>query len=143
MFGALFHTFVLSQMFGLYLVIMAIIMVSRTKYYRDLILRLDPFDPAIAIGASYGLMLGILLVVIHNIWAWEPRLVVTILSWVILIKSVLWLSFPVKMSAWAKKVYLGPGYYVLALVMVVVGVFLLTKGFYLYIPNEHMEYTLF
>ncbi|WP_133129343.1 hypothetical protein [Legionella yabuuchiae] len=143
MFGALFHTFVLSQVFGLFLVIMAIIMVSRTKYYRDLILRLDPFDPAIAIGASFGLMLGILLVVIHNLWSWEPRVVVTILSWFILIKSVFWLSFPVKMTAWAKKVYLSPWYYVVAVVMVVVGVFLLTKGFYLYIPNEHMEYTFF
>ncbi len=35
------HTIFLAQVMGLYLVIMAIIMLSRATYYRDLLCRID------------------------------------------------------------------------------------------------------
>lgn len=142
-FSAYFHSYIFAQVFGLYLIILALIMAGKTKHYRDLMLRLDPYNPAIALCASLGLLLGIFLVVVHNIWAWEPRVVITILGWFILIKSILWLGFPIKSFNFAKKLYLGPGYYVIAIILFLVGLFLLTKGFYFYIPKEHLGYTLF
>lgn len=141
--GAHFHSFVFAQVFGLYLVIMALIMASKAKYYRDLILRLDPYNPAIAICSSIFLLIGLSIVVVHNIWALEPRIIITILGWLIAIKSILWLSFPVGMFGFSKKLYLGPGYYLIALILFAVGILLLTKGFHFYIPDEHKAYTLF
>ena len=122
---------------------MAFIMLGKTKYFRDVMLRLDPYNLSIPMGAAFGLMLGLFLVVIHNVWAWEPRLLITIISWLIIVKSVLWLGFPVRMLNMCKKMYAGAWFYIMAVIMLVAGVFLLAKGFYLYIPAEHLEYTIF
>lgn len=137
MFGHLFHSFVLAQIFGLYLIIMSVIMLSRVRLFRRLISQMQVESSGLIMGASFGLLLGISMVVVHNIWVWEPRVMVTLLAWFILLKSVLWLSLPDCMLRCAQKVYAGPGYYLVAIVMAVIGVFLMTKGFYhwMWIPD--------
>jgi len=133
MFGSLFHSFVLAQIFGLYMLIMAIVMLSRVNYYREVIQGIQPHTPIIPISAASGLMLGLFLVIIHNIWVMEPRVIVTLICWFILIKSVLWLAIPEHMLTWAKRTYAGSGYYIIAVIMAVLGILMMTKGFYLFI----------
>lgn len=140
MFGALFHSYVLAQMFGLYFVITGIIMLSRMPHYRSVIHKLDANDPMISLGASFGLLLGLFLIIVHNIWLWEPRLLITIICWFIAIKSLLWLAIPETLLEWSKRIYAGPGYLVVVGILLVVGVFLLTKGFYLFIPEAHLPF---
>lgn len=141
MFGALFHSYLLAQVFGLYFIITAIILLSRVRFYRDIIYNLHAKDSAIMFGSSFALLLGLLLVIVHNFWVWEPRVVVTLIAWFILIKSVLWLSLPEGMLRWSKKMYGGAGYYVMVAVLLIVGIFLLTKGFYPFIPDEHLPFS--
>lgn len=133
MFSEVFHSFVLAQVFGLYLLVMVVVLLSRASFYKELVQRMEPHSPGLIVGGSFGLMLGLLLVVIHNIWVLEPRVAVTIVSWIILIKSILWLAFPECMTSATKKVYSGIGYYIMILIFLVVGIFFMTKGFYLYL----------
>ncbi|WP_133127413.1 hypothetical protein [Legionella nagasakiensis] len=140
MFGALFHSYLLAQIFGLYMIITAIILLSKVSFYREMIQNLQANNVSIVCSASFGLMLGLFLILVHNIWVWEPRVVITIISWFILIKSVLWLAMPESLLHWSKKVYAGPGYYVAVVILFVVGFFLLTKGFYFYIPDSHVPF---
>ncbi len=141
MFGALFHSIVLSQTVGLYFMIMSIIMITRMQHYRDMISRMDHTNPAILVASRLALMIGCFLVVIHNLWVWEPRILLTLIGWFILIKSILWLGFPKYMLECAKKVYLSPWFYVYIIAIFIMGFFLLTKGFYLYIPPAHPDLT--
>ncbi|WP_244599580.1 hypothetical protein [Legionella londiniensis] len=119
---------------------MSVILLSRTPYYRALVQNMTAQNPGILTGASFGLLLGLLLVVVHNFWVWEPRVFITIISWIILIKSLIWLSFPEKMLKFTQKTVAGPAYYVIIALMFIVGVILITKGFYLYIPDEHIPF---
>lgn len=132
MIGSLFHSFMVAQVLGLYMLITAIILLSRANYYKELIQQLEYNNVAIWISASISLMLGIFLVIIHNIWVLEPRLLVTIICWIILIKSVLWLAIPEKMLELTKRCYSGSGYYITLVIMVIIGILILTKGFYLF-----------
>lgn len=134
------HSNILSQIFGLYMVIMAVILLSRVKYYRELVYYMEPRSGSMFMGASFGLMLGLFLVIIHNVWVMEPRVVVTVISWLILAKSILWLSFPECMTRIAKKLYGGAGYYLIVIVLFIFGVFLLTRGFYMHIPTWHLPF---
>jgi hypothetical protein len=128
-----FQTFLLSQIFGMYLVIMAIILASRSKYYKNLLTNLNPNGSGVLLSGSMGLLLGLFLVTIHNFW--ENHFVVDLLSifiWFILIKSILILSFPEKIISLSQKLYSGSGYYIMVIIMAIVGVILMTNGYYLY-----------
>jgi len=130
-FSHLFHSFLLAQLFGLYMVIMAIILLCRVRFYRSLVAGMSAQSGGLIISASFGLMLGLFLVLIHNFWVMEPRVVITVVAWFILIKSILWLSLPEQMLVMSQKLYSGVGYYIVVLFLAIVGIFLMTKGFYL------------
>lgn len=128
---SLFHSFLLSQVLGLYLIIMAVSIMSRAKHIRDIVNRLDPNSFSVFASASGMLLFGLFAVTIHNYWSWHPFVLVTIVCWLILIRAVLWLAFPEKMIKITKKVVNGAGCYVVTIVALIVGVLLLSRGTYL------------
>lgn len=132
MFSEVFHSFLFAQVLGLYLIIMAIIMLSRVQFYRQFVMNLKASSGAVIVAASFALLFGLFMVDIHNIWVLEPRLIITLLGWFIVIKSILWLSIPEKMSSFSKRLFAGAGYYVVVVIVAIIGIFLATKGFYLF-----------
>lgn len=125
-----FHSFLIAQIFGLFMFIMSVILLSRVKFYRDLINGMKAHSVGAVVGASVGLLLGIFLVVLHNVWLFQSLVIITIVGWFIFIKSVLWLAFPEAVIAWNKKVYSGVGYYFVAAILMIFGILLLSHGFY-------------
>lgn len=126
------HTIILAQIIGLYLFIVAIIMITRAGYYRELLTHLKAGSSAVTVGATLGLILGIIMVVIHNIWIWESDVIITLIGWLLLIKSVLWLSFPECMVKYTQKIYSGSGYYIISIIAGIIGIVLLAHGFHLF-----------
>lgn len=126
------HTLFLAQAVGLYLVIIAIIMLARARYYQDLLTHIKVGSSAIVVAATLGLILGIMLVLVHNLWLWESEVLITIFAWCLLIKSILWLSFPEFMVNLTHKVYSGPGYYAVAIIAGLIGIVLMAHGFFLF-----------
>lgn len=127
------HSLLLGQILGLYMFIMAIVMLSRADYYRKMLTSIKPDSIIIVLTASSGLMLGIFLVLVHNIWIWESEVLVTIIAWLILIKSVLWLACPESMANYGRKIYAGWGYYAVAILTGIMGMILISHGFYLFL----------
>lgn len=130
MFGPYFHTFVLSQVFGLFFILSAIIMLCRAKLYRNLITKMDIHNGAVIYPSFFALFLGIFLVIIHNIWIMGPIGLVTVICWLILIKSILWLGFPEKMHACSTKMAGGAGFYVWPIISIILGFYLLSLRYY-------------
>lgn len=126
------HTLFFAQVMGLYLVIMGIIMLSRASYYREMIRHLKVGSSTIVLASVAGLIMGISLVLVHNLWTWQPEVLVTLVAWGILIKSICWLSFPEYMVNMTQKMYSGWGYYTVIAVAGIVGMVLMTHGFYLF-----------
>lgn len=131
MFGSMYHTVILEQVFGLFFLITSVIYLSRADFYRAMAKKMDDQSGAIFFSSLSGLMLGIFLVILHNNWAWGPQVVVTIICWVILVRSIVWLAFPEQMIDVTKKIISGPMFYFYILLMFVVGVYLVARGFYL------------
>ncbi len=125
-----FHSYIIAQVIGLYMIFISIIMMARANYFKDVISNLHAKDPVIMFSSSFGLMLGLLLVCIHNRWLLEPSLLVTIIAWVIFIKSLLWLVFSDGMLNMIKKHYSGASYYVINVIVLIYGIMLLTRGYY-------------
>lgn len=130
MFSAYLHSYIISQILGLYLVIMAIILLARAKFYRNLIMNLDKNYVSVMVGSAFGLVIGLIIVALHNLWVSNIHILVTIIGWLILIKSITWLSVPERMVLWSKRISAGSGYYVMIAFMGIIGVLLLAKGYY-------------
>lgn len=124
------HSYLLAEAFGLYLVIVSIILLSRENYYRNRIMQ-APTYPSF-LSCSIALFIGIFLVLIHNIWVLQPRVVVTILCWAFLIRAVLLLSAPEQMFMITRKLCTGKSYYFVVLFMAILGIWLMGKSSYLY-----------
>lgn len=126
------HSLLLEQIFGFYLLITAIIMVARASYFRQLINNLQGNNPLIMFMAFFSLLLGIAMVVVHNLWFWNIEIIITLIAWSIVIKAILWLSIPERMLDLLRCVYNGPYYYFTAAFTAVIAILLLAHGFYLW-----------
>ena len=126
------HTIFFAQAIGLYLLIIAIVMLTRASYYQEILTHLKVGSSTVVVTAAFGLVLGILIVLTHNTWILESEVLVTLVGWGLLIKSICWLSFPEFMVKMAHKMYSGWGYYAVAIFAGVIGVILSAHGFYLF-----------
>lgn len=120
------HSLVIAQVLGMYFVIMALVMIARADHYRALIAKLQPDSGIVPLAASVGLVFGLLLVVVHNLWLWESEVVITVIAWLILIKSVLWLAIPERMVTFSRVIYSGNAYFIVAVITGLIGIALLT-----------------
>lgn len=132
MINSMLHSFILAQIFGLYFIIIAVIMMSRVAFYRKFIQNLQSDSAVVIVSGTMGLLLGLFLIDIHNIWVMKPRVFVTIVCWLIFIKSLLLLAMPEELLAWSRKVSAGMGYYFIVIFMAIFGIILLARSFPLY-----------
>ena len=130
------HSFLFAQVFGLYFVIMSIIFLSQANYYKTMIGKLKTPPPGIIMSASLSLFLSLFLVVMHNIWIFGPRVYITLICWLFLIKSVLWLAAPERMLHLLKKTWEGRGHYIACVFMMIVGMYMMVRGFYLFMDDS-------
>jgi hypothetical protein len=124
-------TLFIAQLFGASLLVVSVAMAFR---YDDMMHVLDEFlkDRALLFFAALvSLMVGLLLVLIHNVWTGDLlTIVVTVLGWGLLLRGVIWLFVPGgvlrKLVSSAKKEHV---YYVIVFIIFLVGSYLTYSGF--------------
>jgi len=84
----------LAKVIGIYLIIIGIGM------FLDMHRFLIGFDdiikdqPLLFVTGFFTLIMGILMVVSHNIWQWNWRVIITIMAWSTLLKGILLVFYP-------------------------------------------------
>ncbi|PCI20309.1 hypothetical protein COB64_02170 [Candidatus Wolfebacteria bacterium] len=84
----------LAQFFGLYISITGLVALWN---YRNLIEVIEAFEQNIILRLMVGMVLlgtGLLLVLHHNIWTNDYKIIITIVSWFVLLKGLLYLLLP-------------------------------------------------
>ncbi len=131
-----FYSFILAEIFGIFILIMTIIMLSKREYYEKMISKLQADNPVIFVGASFSLLLGVALVETHSVWELKYRLAVTLFSWVLFIASIFWLSFPYKMLNLTKKLFSGNRFYWCMLIMALINFIVIARSAILIITHH-------
>ena len=67
--------------------------------------------------AFFGLILGVVLVLFHNIWVSDWRVLITIMSWLVLLKSLFAMLFPEFVIHKIKKFAKASAWYFFAIVL--------------------------
>lgn len=79
-------------------------------------------DKTITVSTGYiTFLLGLTMVTLHNIWVFEPRVAVSILGWVTLLKGVEKITFPDRINKKAQLFKSGQTFW--GLVIFLIGVF--------------------
>jgi hypothetical protein len=84
-------------------------------------------DKAFVISTGYiTLLMGLITVILHNIWVWDWRLVITILGWSTVIKGIGKIGFPEKIRKQAQR--FKKKQFVSAFILLLLGAWLLWMG---------------
>jgi hypothetical protein len=119
----------LAKVIGLVCVISAAAVISR--YRKNMAIEKDAVaNLALAMLAGYAiLILGVLIVVSHNVWVWDWRVVITIFGWLILLKGVGRLFFPDAVKNMIEKKQHDLRFMIGEFAVLAIGLYLLYYGF--------------
>lgn len=119
----------LAQLLGLYLVIVCL----AALYHRDivavLVKEIGSNTSVLLFSGTIHIILGLLVILSHNIWSTDWRVLITVLGWITLAKGIIRLFFPHKVLIWGSRVASGPTHTALVVVFLCVGVYLALIGF--------------
>lgn len=119
----------LAQVFGLYFVIAGVAMIVRPRAVETLISSLANRD-FVFVSGLVALLIGVPLVLLHNVWDGSWHVVVTIIVWLTLLKGVARIFMPDTVTEWSKSMSRNKaGVRLMVWVMVLVGIFLIYKSF--------------
>jgi len=120
----------LAQVFGIYFVVMGLALVLRGEAIQQTIGEFVSNRALKFFAGIFVLILGILLILTHNIWDGTWRVLITIFAWLTFLKGIFYLLLPVGFFAGLAKVmnrkswFMGGG-----LIAILIGAYLLFIGF--------------
>ena len=88
----------LAKVMGLYLLIVPAAVLLRRKQFAELINEFTANRAMVFLSGLVALVLGLLIVVSHNVWTADWRAVVTVMGWLMLAKGVIRIMLPEKLA---------------------------------------------
>lgn len=123
-------TIFLAKLIGWYFVILGLFLVVRRQTLKTAITDLISDSALMMLIASVTLILGLLLVLSHNVWVMGWPVIVTIIAWLVLLGGLLRLFAPEVGIKIAKGWLKNPTYVIVAaLIYILVGLYLLFRAY--------------
>lgn len=83
----------LAKAIGLYFVLFSLFILIRHKALADIMREITAQPGFMLISGIITLVLGILLVISHNVWVSDWRIIITIIAWLIFVSGIIRLFF--------------------------------------------------
>ncbi len=120
----------LAKVLGIYLLVIGLSMLINGKTIKPLLTNIINDPSLLFVTGFIALILGILLVVSHNIWAADWRIVITIVAWMALLKGIIRIACPqFAFNASKKWVENSFNYNISMILVLLIGLFLSYHGF--------------
>ena len=95
------HSIFLAKVLGLYLLIVPAAVLLKRKQFAELAKEFVANPAIVFLSGLFALILGLLMVVSHNVWTADWRAVITFMGWLTLAKGVVRILFPEKLATFA------------------------------------------
>lgn len=120
----------LAKTIGLYLVIVSTAFMLKVDEFKPVMLDMLKNPSLVLSSGILALILGILIVVTHNVWVMDWRVIITLLGWLTLLKGVIRLFYPeFVMKKATKCVENKTSYNIIMLITLLIGLTLLYFGY--------------
>lgn len=123
-------TFFLARVFGLYFTIISLFLLIRKDVFVARLSAVLESDAARMVMAIITLIVGILLVVSHNLWVMGWPVLITLFAWLIFIKGILRIFFPTIDEKCIGQLVKDSALYPTAIILLLFGLFFLWVGFF-------------
>lgn len=133
--GMMLHSIMLARVIAPIMLIVGLGVLFNPSYFHEMMDEIGRGKQQMVLFVSgfVTLIIGVLLVMAHNIWVWNWSVIITVFSWLTLIKGAVIILLPKSSMAIANS-YKGISWMpsVMAIVMLVVG---LVLGYFGYMAN--------
>lgn len=120
----------LAQFFGLYFIIASIVVFLRKKEIVKISEEIIRNRELSFVAGAMTTILGLFLALTHNVWVNSWVVIITILSWITLIKGIALMAAPEKkLLKITKKIATNKSIVTISFVMMVIGLYLSAIGF--------------
>lgn len=92
----------LAEIWGISIVVVCLALLIKETYIKRLFVSFEKEEDLFAWGLA-TFVIGLAIVLAHNVWVKNWQVVITIIGWVSLIKGLSILFFPELMKKWVKK----------------------------------------
>ena len=119
----------LAQFLGLYFLIFGLAIILRAKFFRKLCSSFVENSAAMFVGGGIGVLLGLFLVLSHNIWQDAWRILITLICWIVLLKGLFLVFFTETAQNITKMCKAHSGNIIIGVIYLVLAAYLLYQGF--------------
>lgn len=84
----------LAKVVGIYLILVGLAYAVNMNSLNQAFTVMISNAPLMYIAGFFTLIIGLLMVVGHNIWEWSWRVIITIIGWIVLLKAIILIAFP-------------------------------------------------
>ena len=119
----------LAQVVGLYLFLIGLAMLVHQARFKKTMTETLGNHSLVTLSGTMSLVIGLLLVISHNMWISAWPVVITIVGWIILLQAVMRIFFPDVFIKIMKDLMAKSGYLLLSWIWVIVGIYLIWAGF--------------
>ncbi|WP_058535129.1 hypothetical protein [Legionella saoudiensis] len=114
----------LAKAMGIYLLIVSLSIFINMHSFVNLVNEMTKNEPLLFVTGFFTLIIGILLVLSHNIWQWDWRVLITVIAWLTLLKGASLILHPAMLYTYTATIN-----YITAAIDVILGVILCYFGF--------------
>ncbi len=122
-------TLFLAQVLGLYCICVAVAMIAHRNDVNDMVHEFAKSKVLVFFSGSIALLIGLLIVVSHNVWALDIRGAVTLMGWLAVVKGVSRLIYPRSVQRFSREIIKGHWYWFILVLVGILGVYLTYAGF--------------
>jgi hypothetical protein len=123
----------LAKVIGLSLLITCVGVLVNLQFYLSLVKEIVKNPLILLIVGELDIVIGLLIIVSHNIWAVDWRLLITLIGWLLIVRGIIRIVFPQQISNLAINFSESSKFrYVVSFIItlfVLIGAFLTYKGF--------------
>lgn len=120
----------LAKAIGFIYIVVAIMLFSKQKKVKVIVKEVCSDPAMLFMTGMISLVLGTLIVLFHNIWVWDWRLLITLIGWLAIVRGIVRTLFPhIAVKIMNKMIKKKDKYQAAAVIILVVGVVLSYYGF--------------
>lgn len=123
-------TVLLAKIIGIFYLVVGLGLLLNQKMYRHVVEQIHTDTASRFIAGLVGLVMGLLIVLQHNVWELSAAGLVTLIGWIATLKSAFVIVFPQSFEAASKRLVASKQFWIAPLVALLIGVYLIYIGFF-------------
>lgn len=125
------HSIFLAKAFSIYFIVMSLAMLFNRRYFLEAAIETVTQKGLDLLSSLFTFILGILLVLYHNVWVANWTVIITLLAWITLLKGIVRLLIPTSIEKTISLYDNNIFFYIVTLFILLLGVYLGCVSFHL------------